>query len=319
MLFPAGIPRRLAFFDLETTGLSGGAGTTAFLAGVGKLEDGILSVRQVFLADFPGEPGFLKALTGMLPPEDGLVTYNGKSYDTHLLVTRCLMNGIPCTVPRSHADLLYPSRTLFRSITGGCSLKTVENRILGVERTDDVPGALIPEVYFRYLATGDPGPLEGVFRHNVQDIVSLARLLEYILSLFSDPFSGRVADPAGLGRMLITSDNPAAEEYLASALGDGNVPAGRLLGFFLKRSGRLKEACGVWAGLSERFGDITAAVEQAKYLEHREKKPAEALRMLEETIQRRPDLRVDSIPGLRHRMQRLERKASIPGNPGPGT
>src|SRR4029078_11168178 len=43
----------LLFFDLETTGLNGGAGTYAFLVGCGWLEpDGDLATRQLLLTRF---------------------------------------------------------------------------------------------------------------------------------------------------------------------------------------------------------------------------------------------------------------------------
>ncbi len=45
---------RVVFFDLETTGLSGGAGTLPFLAGCGWFEDGAFRVRQFFLVGRQG-------------------------------------------------------------------------------------------------------------------------------------------------------------------------------------------------------------------------------------------------------------------------
>src|SRR5262245_25079855 len=45
----------LVFFDIETTGLSGGAGTLAFLAGCGWFEDGGFRIRQFFLNGPGGE------------------------------------------------------------------------------------------------------------------------------------------------------------------------------------------------------------------------------------------------------------------------
>ena len=51
--------RRVVFFDLETTGLSGGAGTLAFLAGCGWFGDDGFHVRQFFLTGPAGEPAML--------------------------------------------------------------------------------------------------------------------------------------------------------------------------------------------------------------------------------------------------------------------
>ncbi|MBL8968594.1 MAG: hypothetical protein JNG85_16435, partial [Spirochaetaceae bacterium] len=72
---PAPMPAtNLRFFDLETTGLSGGSGTVAFLAAVGRVKDGSFSVVQFFLEDYPGEPVWLAALLEELGEETSLVT-----------------------------------------------------------------------------------------------------------------------------------------------------------------------------------------------------------------------------------------------------
>ncbi|MDR0388096.1 MAG: ribonuclease H-like domain-containing protein, partial [Treponema sp.] len=56
-------PGDLLFFDLETTGLSSGAGTVAFLAAFGRMVPGNpnLEVTQYLLLDYPGEDDFLEA------------------------------------------------------------------------------------------------------------------------------------------------------------------------------------------------------------------------------------------------------------------
>ena len=53
-------PERLLFLDTETTGLSHGAGTVAFLVGVGEIENGQLTVRQYLMRDYDEEPFVLK-------------------------------------------------------------------------------------------------------------------------------------------------------------------------------------------------------------------------------------------------------------------
>ncbi|MDR2245189.1 MAG: ribonuclease H-like domain-containing protein, partial [Treponema sp.] len=127
-------PESLRFFDLETTGLSSGAGTVAFLAAFGRFVpaaaggmDGryALRVNQYLLLDYPGENDFLEAALKEFardwteteetarPPL--IVTYNGKTFDAQILKTRCLMNAI---VPPDycHADLLHPARRLWKRV-----------------------------------------------------------------------------------------------------------------------------------------------------------------------------------------------------------
>jgi tetratricopeptide (TPR) repeat protein len=62
----------------------------------------------------------------------------------------------------------------------------LEDELLGVERTDDVPGELIPALYFDYLRTGDPTRMERVFYHNRLDILSLVSLTVLTHRLLSD-------------------------------------------------------------------------------------------------------------------------------------
>jgi uncharacterized protein YprB with RNaseH-like and TPR domain len=76
-----------------------------------------------------------------------------------------------------HFDLLYPARRLWKRRLESCSLSTVEREILKVIRDDDVPGYLIPEIYFRYLRTKDARAIKQVFEHNLQDILSLVAFL----------------------------------------------------------------------------------------------------------------------------------------------
>jgi uncharacterized protein len=53
---------RTVFIDLETTGLSGGAGTVAFLVGCGYFDLGAFQVRQFLLTSHAGERALLAAV-----------------------------------------------------------------------------------------------------------------------------------------------------------------------------------------------------------------------------------------------------------------
>src|SRR6185312_6842466 len=76
----AGIPST-AYFATETTGLSTGAGTVIFLAGVAIVDGASVTVRQFLLPDYPYERPLLRALLSELAATERLVTYNGRSFD----------------------------------------------------------------------------------------------------------------------------------------------------------------------------------------------------------------------------------------------
>ncbi|NCB05689.1 MAG: hypothetical protein EOM69_09240, partial [Clostridia bacterium] len=141
-------PESLVFLDTETTGLSGGAGTLAFLVGLGHIENGRFVVRQYLMRDYGEEPYMLSAVADALSRFRMLVTFNGKSFDAPLLRSRLLINRISAgCVPALHADVLYPSRRVWKLRLGSCTLGRLEEAVLGVHREDDLPGAQVPQAY----------------------------------------------------------------------------------------------------------------------------------------------------------------------------
>ncbi len=129
----AGAPPSLVFFDLETTGLSGGAGTYAFLVGFGFFDDDGFATRQFFLRGYGEERGLLHAVARQVSTStrnDGarsalgggvreeppvLVTYNGRSFDVPLIDTRYQFHRLHSPFgDLSHVDMLFPARRLWR-------------------------------------------------------------------------------------------------------------------------------------------------------------------------------------------------------------
>jgi uncharacterized protein YprB with RNaseH-like and TPR domain len=172
----------VVFLDLETTGLSGGTGTYAFLCGLGATSGDSFKVAQYFLKSPAYETQWLEAVDAGVPEGATLVTYNGSSFDVPMLHTRHIMSRLrPHWEAYSHIDLLHLSRRFYRGYIESCSLGSVERRVLGVQRGGgDVPGSIIPFLYQQYLRTRDASGLSGVFYHNMLDIASLASLYCHI-------------------------------------------------------------------------------------------------------------------------------------------
>jgi len=179
------------FFDLETSGLYGGsAGTFAFLAAFGKpLSSGKMRITQYLLLDYPGENDFLQNVIAELNKEKSvIVTYNGKCFDSQIIKARCLMNRI--RPPEYwHVDLLHPARRLWKNIIQDCSQMSIEDNILGIDRIDDIPGSLAPEIWFEFLKTGETDSLMGICDHNLSDIKGLASILSAIITIANDPMN----------------------------------------------------------------------------------------------------------------------------------
>ena len=299
----------LVFYDTETTGLSGGAGSVIFLFGAAWCEGPDLVVEQLFLSDFPGEPDFLAAVAGLLKPYRAFVSYNGKTFDSHLLQTRFLMNRMEWE-PGPQVDLLHHARRLWRTVTGDCSLKTIESRILGFVRGLDVAGEDIPLIWLEYLRTGRKGTLPVVFDHNVMDITSLARMYALIGRLLSGDVSAARVDERALGRWLLGRSPAVGARVLADAFGRGNAEAGIILSLHHRRRREWEKAVTVWESMTSGSRSTFAAVELAKHLEHRVRRPDRALEMVELLLSWNLPLDGRMRREIAKRKERLLRKVS---------
>jgi uncharacterized protein len=173
---------QLMHFDTETTGLSGGTGTRAFMIGVADWPGDRLRVRQLYLATMAAEPAMLRAFAEWLAPEQILVSYNGRCYDAPLLATRYRLARLANPLQGlRHLDLLFPVRRRYRGVWENCRLATIERHLLGVLRDDDLPGSEAPRAWRDYLTRGDARDLCRVLAHNDQDVVTLAQLLLRLL------------------------------------------------------------------------------------------------------------------------------------------
>ena len=202
-ILPGGIDSEvLRFYDLETTGLSGGSGNTAFLIGIAWQEDVRFKIAQLFLADYPGEQALLRRYQELSPSEHSQISYNGLCFDYQVLKTRFLINRMPAP-RRKQIDLLYPTRRLWKTILDNFTLKTVEKELLGIHRVNDLPGREAPDAWFAWLR-GNPNRIQGVFQHNINDMISLARLLILLeqcgLLSLADEAAGKTRSRHSLGR-----------------------------------------------------------------------------------------------------------------------
>jgi uncharacterized protein YprB with RNaseH-like and TPR domain len=317
--------RRVVFFDIETTGLSGGAGTIAFLAGCGWFEPDGFVVRQFFLASPSGERAMLTALADIFRAASLLVTYNGRTFDVPFMEMRWAFHRAPVpTDDVPHFDLLPSARRLWRrreaAADAGCSLSTLEGAVLGFHRVGDVPGFEIPARYFQFLRSGDRTVVDGVLEHNRHDLVSLAALMSHALWLASEgPMACRESsERLALGRIYERAGrtDAAVEAYdLAARTDDAAMRCDALshLAVLHRRARRFDEAAACWQAVldtARRRGSLSGAARRAAealaiHHEHRLKDAATARRYAE-ALRRGADGRGerDAV----HRLDRLNRK-----------
>ncbi len=255
----------------------------------------------------------------------GLVSFNGKAFDLPLLETRFLLSRLrPDLLDAPHLDLLFPSRCLWRARISSCALSSLEQNVLDVRRNgQDVPGFLIPAMYFNYLQTGDAAEISRVFYHNAQDILSLVVLSAQVCRLFHSPDCGEPAhglDLLSLGRLCerLGSQSEAERAYRHALAVELNADVRSLLqeqlSFVCKREGRWAEAVELWEGLcAAGCRSITPHVELAKYYEHHAADVDRAIALVLEARRTLPRLPSGARPAesraeLEYRLDRLRRK-----------
>jgi uncharacterized protein YprB with RNaseH-like and TPR domain len=317
-------PTEFVFLDTETSGLAGGSGTYAFLIGVGKFDPDGFRLAQYFMRDPLEEPAQLAALIQFISPCSGLVTFNGKAFDVPLLNTRFITNGEASPLKTAaHLDLLPLARRLWRDRLPSRALGYLEEHILDIRRTqEDVPGWIIPSLYFDYLRSGDARPLKNVFYHNAMDILSLAALLNHVAGILEDPARGDIDHPidqiavAKLFEDLGFADTAAA--LFADGLGHDLPDEIRKMAierwsFLEKRRQNFLLALELWRKAADS-NEIYAFVELAKYYEHHQKDFQEAIQWTEGAmaILKKPGFsrleRRQWMPELEHRLSRLQDK-----------
>jgi uncharacterized protein YprB with RNaseH-like and TPR domain len=322
----ADVTPRTLFIDLETTGLGGGAGSYAFLVGVGWFDEAMFVVRQFVLASYGAERALLQAVAQLSGECALLVSYNGKSFDVPLIQTRFAFNRMPPAFEEvPHLDMLHTARRLWRQPETASRLVTFEGSLCGFRREGDVPGFEIPGRYFHYVRTGDPRPLAGVLEHNRLDLLTLALLTSRAAHLVDDgPFGARTATEAvGLGRLYeragMLSDARACYARAAGLEGHAPLPGDRtslsesLRGYAMlcRRQRCYPESADAWQRLVEMPDCPPQALREAAealavHHEHRLRNPhaAHAFAMRSLPLQGTAARRA----ALQHRVARLDRK-----------
>jgi uncharacterized protein YprB with RNaseH-like and TPR domain len=316
---PCTSPEQWAFLDTETTGLAGGSGTCAFLVGIGRITPEGFRVRQFFMRDYCEEASLLDAVARHLAPFRVLITYNGRSFDQPLLETRYRLNrGRPPFGRLEHLDLLYGARRLWKLRYESCRLVELENQVLGFERNGDVPGALIPYLYFEYLRTGRAARLLPVFHHNATDILTLACLTGIVPLAFKDPANlpfRHGAEIVGIARWLREAGDLEQARTLFRRAIDAGMPDDLMfrtlwdVAAIERKLGADGEAVTIWNDLAavRNTFRIPALEELAKHYEHRQKDLARALETTRAALNCMDEAHPNSS-ALRRREERLIRR-----------
>ncbi len=297
-------PARALYLDTETTGLSGGTGTVAFLVGLAFFSEEQLVVEQLLVKKLGEEGPMLAHVLKRMGDASMLVTFNGKAFDLPLLRTRLVMArlGKPPELP--HLDLLHVARRLHKARGVDCRLQGLEREVLGFERIDDTPGSEVAACYLHYLRTGETARLLGVVEHNLWDVATMAALT----GLYGEPLAAsrlHADDLAGASLTLkrgkvMGAAREAAQLALDRGGGAVSIRAGAAIA---KAMGEGDRAIGLFERLVGEADCTRSRLELAKLYEHHAKDAERALSLLDAPL---PEPEADT----RKRRARLERKVA---------
>jgi uncharacterized protein YprB with RNaseH-like and TPR domain len=322
-------PTTCVYMDTETTGISGGTGTVAFLVGVGYFEGDVFRLDQCFMRDFDDEEPMLRYLDEIFKRFETVITYNGKTFDVPLLRTRFIQNRMPFRLDSAmHFDLLHAARRIWKRRLRDCSLGSIERNVLGVVRDQDVPGMEIPQIWLDYIRSRDARKLDRVFSHHELDILSLVTLTAW-LSQALDAANKETEFTHSEDRLSIIEIQyrkrryPEVIDAARTLLNEDLTPETKcgvleLLGYACKRTRDFDQMQAIWEqSIVEYPSRLAPRIELAKHHEHRTRNLEEAKRLCEEVV---PMLQaraqhplaeaslIATTEALRVRLERINRK-----------
>ncbi len=288
-------PEDLLFIDVETTGLSAGAGTIIFLLGMVEIKEDGIRVKQYFLPSFSSEWLFIRELSNDIFSKKIIVTYNGKSFDYHIIKNRFVIQGYPFKDDfHLHFDLLYPARKFWKGLLEQYSLGTVEYRVLGFKRYEDVHGSEIPLLYFRFLNSGDTEIVKRIVHHNRMDLLSLVALLVRLreiidFSINKNKRDGLLFNIGAVAGHFLNCKKLVEARKVLQRHGKSSVEIFRL-GLVYKKTGEHRDAISAFLRSIEISRDLriylSGCVELAKIYEHVLKNYKEALNYTQKALRR---------------------------------
>jgi uncharacterized protein YprB with RNaseH-like and TPR domain len=306
--------RRAVFLDTETTGLAGGAGTAAFLVGLGFVEDDRVQMRQYFMRDYHEEAALLHGLAAELERFEAVVTFNGRAFDLPLLEARYRLNRGRFPLGEApHLDLLPVARRLWKERLASCRLQHLEASLLGVRRWGDVPGEEIPQIYFDYVRGRDGHAMARVLDHNRVDVLSLMALTAHACRWVEEELAEHPQDVLSLGRVyeraaLGERSDRQYRRLLAEEDGGLRREALVRLAERARRRGALETALEHWEEAA-RAGSWTALRALAIHYEHRLRDHARALALVDDALG--GESPAGAVPGPRLESDLLRRRARL--------
>jgi hypothetical protein len=290
-----------------------------FLIGCGSVKKNSFQIRQYFLPDYSDEEAMLEAVREEIKEKTVIVSYNGKSFDLPILNDRLIIQRVERNLTfDDHIDLLHTARRMYRRRLKDCTLTNIEREILDFYRIDDIPGSMVPAMYFAWLNYDETENLKGVVEHNLYDIISLFFLMHHFSSIQTDP-DEKISEPDDVLSLakIIQSSREHENVYkilekfenISESYNRNDIIYMQSMAY--KRSGEFNKAALLWEKIAEdeTLESFLSQIELAKYYEHRIKDFNKAI---DYSLQARKICppRTDYKNDLEKRISRLKRKSA---------
>lgn len=178
-------PARALFFDLETNGFKASAGAVPFVIGTMRFRPGgRLQYSLIVMHSADDEAAALDAFCTLAERASMLVTFNGARFDVPFL-EQCLQRQkmVRPALRRPHVDLYRLAKQQIGP-RGRHKLTLLEERYLGIERDNDLPGSEAPRRWADFQQTGIAEGLLDVISHNRYDLWTMPALAA---ALYAEP------------------------------------------------------------------------------------------------------------------------------------
>ncbi len=191
--------KKIAVFDIETTGLSP-ASCTVILSGILQIRGGSAQVIQLFADQEDDEAEIIRKTLQILQSADAILTYNGRHFDLPFMEARAKKHGItgfsfPCNLD---LYLVVSGHSPLRQILPSLRQKSLEVFMgLSDSRSDEISGGESVELYHRYRQTRSFALEKKILLHNHDDLFQLYNLLPIIEKCDFHRAMFRLGFPAG--------------------------------------------------------------------------------------------------------------------------
>lgn len=186
--------KKVAYFDIETTGLSSSYNQIYLIGIAYQNEDGSFTITQWFDDTSKDEMKLLLKFREFLKKYDYLIEFNGNSFDIPFVESRGKKHGISFNFSK-----IIPI-DIYRELKGYKSLFKLDNlkqksleKFLGIGRDDLYSGGELIDIYKEYVRTGSKNEeyFNLLMLHNFDDmkgLVDVCDIMTYV-KLFNGDFS----------------------------------------------------------------------------------------------------------------------------------